>query len=129
MVTELSLVQLGLKSYALFQNQMSLQQNFRFKIKCKVSDQNCMTKFNYHFHPIWKPKVRCLIQAFWVCSNILLCQCIDLVSKKLPKLSPIFLKFDWFPLRSPNFIGRCVLVKLSHWLGKRCNSEDKWCDL
>ena len=64
-------------------------------------------------------------QVFLFSTNILLIQYIELVCKKMQKLHvPHFSATGLISLNKPrNLIGCCVLVKLSHWLGKGCDLE------
>ena len=120
-------MQFGLKSYAWFQHQMNKQHEFDLKsqvwFQTKIAQHKVQLPLNY----IYLKLQNCLIQYFLNCKNILLIQYIELVCKKLQIKVVFHLPAIWLISLNKlwNLIHCCVLIKLSHWLRKRCNLEHK----
>ena len=97
------------------------------EITSMISNQNCTTQsaITTKLHLFEAAKFSCLIQYFLNCKNILLIQYIELVCKKLQIKVVFHLPAIWLISLNKlwNLIHWCVLIKLSHWLRKRCNLE------
>ena len=107
MVIELRGVQFGLKSYARFQNRMSEQREFDLN-----SHVWFQTKFNRHF-------IRSIMKLFNLMANL---PNNGFFVIHFPTIWLVSLKKPW------NLIGCFVLLSHCHWLRKRCDLEQNWCD-
>ena len=122
MVIELSGVQFSLKSNPWFQNWTVTQG--KLYLWSQVSWQNCTTKFSYHIGTFfWNSKTQWLQYKLFSLHKSFIDQVLSWFVKSCKschRFSAIWLA----SLNKPsNLIGCRILVKLSHWLGKRWNSK------
>ena len=109
--------QFGLKSYEWFQNRTGAHHKYDFRPK--LYD----TVFNHHLIKIWKRKIQSLKHMIFLVG--LRKYFIDPLLSCFIKSCKSCLSFSWnligYLKEALKSDGCCVLVKLSHWQGKKCD--------
>ena len=109
--------QFGLKSYEWFQNRTGAQ--YKYDFRPKLYD----TVFNHHLIKIWKRKIQSLKHMIFLVG--LRKYFIDPLLSWFIKSCKSCLSFSWnligYLKEALKSDGCCVLVKLSHWQGKKCD--------